>query len=609
MKRTFTVILVILTVLCLSSCDTVMTVVNEIDLPFVHIDKNGAGVYEYTDFTDDEKSLFNEYIGAIIPFAPCDKYSFEGYYYLDDYEHGINYYTEGNTADEFIAYLDMFSDYTLAKSYVDEFGDEWYRYIKDDVVVEISYYRLFFIKYIDVFVYSSLSTDLEGGDHIASENAVITNDGKGLPKSKEGVYNVDLTKAENVKNVTDQGDYVGGCPTTGSPAVLVVPVEFSDRTAASRGYTTDTIKNAFLKGGKTDYYSVYDYYFTSSYGQLDLDITVLDFWFMPEQRSKYYYRATDEIDGELTEIGDMLVLDEALDYLEDIMDLSKFDSDGNGTIDAVVLINTLDVSDEDFYWAYRYWNYYTDDNGECYEYDGVYAYDFVWASYQFLHEKRDEEGFSYFDDPAMNTYTYIHEFGHILGVDDYYDTEYIDDPMSGYDIMDMALGDHNAYTKFNLGWITKSRLVVTDSSVTLTLRDFSTNGDTIIIANNWDDKLGAYQEYYVLSYYKNTGLNPSGEGYFDTDGVVVYHVNASLYCDTSSGEEVYNVYNNNTSASTKYGTVNNLIEYVLSDNDTYTYAKGDVLPDTYLDSGEMLGYTFTVVSVSEDNVTITFTAK
>ena len=209
----------------------------------------------------------------------------------------------------------------------------------------------------------------------------------------------------------------------------------------------------------------------------------------------------------------------------------------------------------------------------------------------------------------MNTYTYIHEFGHVLGVDDYYDTEYLDDPMSGYDVMDMTPGDHNAYTKIHLGWITESRLVVTDTKVTLTLNDFGKTGDTVIIANDWDESLGAYQEYFILAYYKNTGLNSGEAGYFDKEGVVVYHVNSSLYPYTKDGETLYNVYNNNTSADSMYGTVNHLIEYVQTKDESFVFGKGDTLPSTYTDSGELLGYTFTIDSISKNNVTITFKAK
>ena len=301
-------------------------------------------------------------------------------------------------------------------------------------------------------------------------------------------------------------------------------------------------------------------------------------------------------------MGDQLIMDEALAYLAGIMDLSDFDSDGNGIIDSVVLINTLDVGDDDFHWAYRYWNYYVDNDGYYYEYDGVSANDYLWASYQFLYETSS----GYDNVGGMDTYTFIHEFGHILGVDDYYDTSYNGEPLGGYDIMDSMKGDHNAFSKFNLGWLTTSRLVVTDGSVTLTLEDFSKNGDTIIIANNWDPKLGAYQEYYVLVYYTNIGLNGGDAGYFTRDGIVVYHVNASLYSEIYEGELSYDIYNNNTDASDQYGTEDNLIELVKSANGTYTYVEGDKIPTVTLDGGETLQYTFTVVSLVDGVATITF---
>ena len=607
MKKLIAFLLIVFMLLSLTSCGVVKNLLGAI--PFIHIDFNGPGVYEYSDFSDEDKAIFEKYIGAVIPFIPCDVYGLEGYYYEDDYEHGINFYTEGNTKAEFDAYLEAYSDYENTKTYEDEFGYTWHRYVKGDVVVEIAYYKVFAVPYVDVYVYSSLSTDLEGGDHIASENEIITNNGKGLPEGKDGIFAIDFNKAEHVKDVTDQETYKDGCSSKGSPAVLVIPVEFSDETAKSKGYTISAIKNAFLKGGKNDYYSVFDYYYKSSYGKLSLDITVLDFWFRPDNRSGYYSRVLEDMDGISADVGDQLVLDEALDYLEDIMDLSKFDSDGNGTIDSVVLITTLDIGSADYYWAYRYWNIHTDENGELKKYDGVYAYDYMWASYQFLFERIDEEGYAYYDKPAMNTYTFIHEMAHVLGADDYYDTAYVDEPMGGCDVMDAMAGDHNPYSKFNYGWISSSRLVTTDSTVTLTLEDFSKNGDTIIIANNWDEALGVYQEYYVIAYYRNTGLNSGKGGYFERDGVVVYHVNASLYSEVIDGEVCYDVYNNNTSPSTKYGTVNNLIEFVKSEADTFTYVVGDTLPQVTDDSGEVLRYSFTVDAMTDEAVVITFAVK
>jgi hypothetical protein len=291
-------------------------------------------------------------------------------------------------------------------------------------------------------------------------------------------------------------------------------------------------------------------------------------------------------------------------------------------IDAIILVTTLDIGEDDFHWAYRYWNIYTDTNDNYYEYDGVSANDYIWVPHQFMFETYDEDGNVSYDGEGINTYTYIHEFGHVLGADDYYDTSGSSEegPMSGCDVMDGMPGDHNAYTKFNLGWITESRLVVTDSSVTLTLQAFSESGDTIILANNWDPALGAYQEYYVIMYYTGTGLNDPelGGGYFARDGIVVYHVNASLYAEDYDDEIYYDVYNNNTDASDDYGTSDNLIEYVKSAGDTFTYVSTsdpdfesgqNTMPSTRDDSGNTLGYTFTVDSIENGVATLTFTKK
>ncbi|MBO4940449.1 MAG: hypothetical protein J6D30_05485 [Clostridia bacterium] len=595
--------------------------------------ENEGARYAYNDFTPEEKALFERYIGEVVPFIPNNEYYVEGYYDVDDYEHGMNFYTFGNTIVEFEAYLETaFVGYEKTDTYLDEYDDLWHVFEKGDIVIDVAfYYTAENERCVDLYVYSSLSTDLDDSSGSASsetdssdssiadgESDLLTNHGKGLPTGQNGVYNVDFTKAKYVKDVTDQGYYLDGCPTlstaNANPAVLVIPVEFSDATAASKGYDLTRLNKAFNgAAGETDYHSVREYYHLSSYGKLDLDITVLDQWFKPKYMSSWYVNQTMETDGAEEEIGDVMIMDEALSYLESRMDLSRFDSDGNGTIDAVVMINTLDIdsdSESMFYWAYRYWNTYMDDDGYCYEYDGVYANDYLWASYQFLFESEDVFGNTTFTDTsAMNTYTYIHEFGHVLGADDYYDTTYTGAPMDGYDVMDSMMGDHNAFTKFNYGWLNSSRLVVAENSVTLTLEAFSENGDTILIANDWDENLGAYQEYYIVTYYTNDGLNTGAGGYFRQEGIVVYHVNATLYKEVLGNDVYYDVYNNNTDVSDEsgYGTQDNLIELVEKGWSSYVFTQGDSLPAVENDQGNTIAYTFTVDKLTDTTATLTFT--
>ena len=432
----------------------------------------------------------------------------------------------------------------------------------------------------------------------------------------EDVTNIDFNSSKvTFKNKNDINYYEYGIPTMNngstSPKVLVIPVQFSDVTAQSKGYTIQGIKNAFLPKSETnatlDYYSVYDYFYTSSYGKLSLDITVCENWFTPTNDSSYYASYVDA-DGYF--MGDQLVMDEALAYLSTIMDLSEFDSDGDSVIDSVIVINTLDIDpNTDINWAYQYYNYLTDDEGYYYEYDGVSANTYLWAQYGFLFDDGTSEDYNGLANPT-NTYTFIHEFSHVLGADDYYDySDLGNHPLNGYDIMDSSTADHCPFTKMHYGWLDSTRLITTSTTVTVDLNAFEETGDTIIIANNYDETKGVYQEYWLICYYNNTGLNESPYGLFEDAGIVVYHVNATLASEVYEGETYYYFANSNSDASHEYGTVNNLIEFVTNGSD-YVYTVGDSLSSTVKDDNNVkVPYTFKVDSIDSTKATLTFTVN
>ena len=134
------------------------------------------------------------------------------------------------------------------------------------------------------------------------------------------------------------------------------------------------------------------------------------------------------------------------------------------------------------------------------------------------------------------------------------------------------------------------------------------NIGSVLIANNWDDELGAYQEYFLVVYYTNDGLNSGAGGYFDDEGIVVYHVNASLYKEVIGEDTYYDVYNNNTDPSDPdYGTEDNLIELVSAGYGSYVYGVGDSLSSGVTTSqGDKIAYTFTVDALTDSSATLTF---
>lgn len=435
---------------------------------------------------------------------------------------------------------------------------------------------------------------------------VITNKGKGISsyKNENGYYDVDFTKGQYAKDVTELAYYEGGCPTIGDVTVLVVPIEFSDKVHTSN-QDLSALETALNGSLTNDKYSVKEFYKKSSYDQLNLNFEILGggkTWYKPSQPSTYYI---NKMSQETNSTADVDAIFEVLSQVDGTVDFSKYDSDNNGNIDAIMAINTLDINYDAgiMNWAYRYW-----DLADNHILDNTYTWDYLWCPYNFLYETAT--GYDNGTDPT-NTYTLIHEFGHVLGADDYYDTSYAGaTPMAKNDVMDSGFGDHSPYTKFNYGWIKNSKLITTDSSVTLDLNAFSTSKETIMIANDFDETLGCYQEYWVLMYFEKEGGVNSKSNYEFDQGLVMYHIDASLVKETENSTTYYYVYNTNDSSG-DYATgyyLTELMELTTTSYSLSTINKSS--PSSFTDNSKnKIPYTFSINSMDSSKCNVTFTAN
>ena len=139
-----------------------------------------------------------------------------------------------------------------------------------------------------------------------------------------------------------------------------------------------------------------------------------------------------------------------------------------------------------------------------------------------------------FDKPAsgknisLNAETIIHETGHILGLDDYYDYDDQKGPdggLGGGDMMDYNIGDHNPFSKILMGWVTP---YVVTKSTTINLDSFASTGECILLIDEYST---IYDEYYLLDYYTPNSLNKLEAGYnglFSISGIRIYHVDARI---------------------------------------------------------------------------------
>lgn len=131
-------------------------------------------------------------------------------------------------------------------------------------------------------------------------------------------------------------------------------------------------------------------------------------------------------------------------------------------------------------------------------------------------------------------HTYIHEVGHLLGLPDYYDTTSSDlriSPLGRMDMMDCSVGDHNAFSKFLLGW---GMPYVVTGECSITLSQATYNNQMVLLANEWNQT--PYDDYLLLEFYTPGILNgpdadkSRGDGARlpSRPGIKVYRVDARL---------------------------------------------------------------------------------
>ncbi len=333
----------------------------------------------------------------------------------------------------------------------------------------------------------------------------------------------------NLENIQGWYDSVV-MPSTGNSKILVVPVEFTDYTFES-DYKT-FLQNAFFgDADDTSWESVSSYYYKSSNGKLNIGGTVANKISLNMKLSQ----ATRQRD--CTVVSDNALVS-SLTSLAKTMDLSEYDSNNDGYIDAVWLVNSAPYSyDYDITWAYTYW-YFEDTT-----FDGLKISSYSWASIEFLREDIDE---TKAENSNADCHTMIHETGHLLGLDDYYsyDSE-TDCPVGCLDMMDYNVGDHMEFSKYLLGWtepviLTEDYLKEVDYTVKVNTSSVGKNTCYILPIQSEncieDYNHTPYDEYLVVEYYTPTGLDKRDadepyDGYignYTTSGIALYHVNARV---------------------------------------------------------------------------------
>ena len=393
-------------------------------------------------------------------------------------------------------------------------------------------------------------------------------------------------KARRARRIAQQKEFVATFPLSGSPHSVVILVNFSD---ATFHYTRDDFERMLNVSGYSEnggVGSARDYFIASSdsifspifdcYGPITLSRT-----------SAYYDQHTSAMVVEAcNKVSDELGID-----------MSQYDTNNDGRLDNVFVYyaghNEAEGASSTTIWPHRS----IVQSGE--RVNGKLIYDYACTS-----ELRGSAGNS-----MCGIGTFCHEFGHVLGLPDYYDTSDNSDQytIGSWDIM--CSGSYNgngktppSYTageRFELGWVTPVQL--TDAGQ-YTMEPIENGKKQIYLIAKEPHNLSwgsaSPSEYWLLENRQNIGWDRHSTSLPGT-GLLIWHVdyNASAWGS--------NTPNNSTPLRYDIEEAGGLRGYA-SASDPYPGTKGVTTFTPTLHNGTILEQPLTDITEVDKNIIFTF---
>lgn len=309
--------------------------------------------------------------------------------------------------------------------------------------------------------------------------------------------------------------------TIGTAKVVAILIEFAD-TTASASHPKSYFDN-LLFSQSTGYNSMYDYFNEVSDAQLSVTGTTGANWYQSSKNMSYYGAdgyGSQGIDSLYTDISALVV--EAVQKADADIDFSQYDTDGDGIVNHVIIIHA----------------------GRGQEDTGVTNN--IWShsgSFTVVNNNvRDEKGYLTNDGVHVQNYTmmseyskvgtFVHEFGHDLGLYDLYNTQTIGGTtvVGDWDLMDGGswLGPGrdgsrpahiSAWGKKFLGWITPTELNQKELGVTVTAAGLQSVYKIPLVTADDPSK-----EYMLVEYRRKENFDM----YLPGEGLLIWHIDDAI---------------------------------------------------------------------------------
>jgi len=312
----------------------------------------------------------------------------------------------------------------------------------------------------------------------------------------------------------------------GSPRVIIILVGFKDKkfSLSKQDFINLANQKNYSANGGTG--SIKDYFEEASFGQFTPQFDVYGPYTL--SRNMEYYGAPGASSQQHDSHPQDMIIDACIAADNDGVDFTLYDADNNGVIDNVFVYyagnNQAEGGGDNTIWPHRSSIYSGD-----YRYDGKALSDYACTS-EFKGTGRTMCGIG----------TFCHEFSHVLGLPDFYDTDY----SAGYSAMGswdiMTSGNYNnggktpptytAYERFYLGWLVPTPLAEDTSfncEGSKQLKSLISSNTAYVVSKTKHNLSGGSgtnpKEFFMLEYRKREGRDTYsgiGEGMFITH--VVY---------------------------------------------------------------------------------------
>jgi len=310
---------------------------------------------------------------------------------------------------------------------------------------------------------------------------------------------------------------------TGTANILVILINFND---TSTTYTSGDF-NTLLFG--TGNYSMKDYYQEVSYGVFSVSAGPggVVGWYTASNTHDYYgqnQNGDDKWPGDL--VYEAVAAADAAGF-----NFAPYDQDGDCYVDVVSIIHQGTCEEADgtstdiwshrwslngaYYWGHSHYGEYTT-NDPCPGGGYIKIDDYVIQPEILLGQ-------------IQTIGVFAHEYGHVLGLPDLYDTDYSSEGIGDWSLM--AGGDWNyitrlgdrpahmdAWSKYKLGWVTPT--VVVGTLTNEPIQQAATNADVYRLLSGTPDT----GEYFLVENRQKTGFDAGLPG----AGLLIWHIDADV---------------------------------------------------------------------------------